>query len=208
MENSHNIGPNESGATGENLVRRHISQDSTAKGTGLVYRDGRGTAEGKAALMRLKRGQSVHDFLSEKALVGLYFEQLKLFNHIYQKPMASDFILLTPSGPVWWEVKYQSSSGSVDEKYVYTAVSMITAARDFPDLRLALSLTGGGARPAAQDWLKNLEANRCPVCRNLSHHGTLAALTSDNEILKFASKLKKELETDQPESELFKLAQG
>ena len=85
-------------------------------------------------------------------LKGRWFaQQVRLYRTLYNSRHTTDFILWAPelSAPHLLEIKWQESQGSVDEKYVFTALSL----KDMP-VPAILVLEGGGARSAAVKWLR------------------------------------------------------
>jgi hypothetical protein len=87
-----------------------------------------------------------------------FASQVRLGKNIYEGTMTVDFYLYDkekwPDG-LYIEVKWQASSGSVDEKYVFTALSLIGLPGD-----KVLILDGSGYRPGAVKWLRKQAAKR------------------------------------------------
>lgn len=83
----------------------------------------------------------------------VYTKQFHLGNSIYETPFYCDFILYHPDK---WpeglviESKWQSSSGSVDEKYPYTVLNI----KMHSEYKSILLLDGGGYKPGAEKWLR------------------------------------------------------
>ena len=84
--------------------------------------------------------------------------QIQLEKNLYGAKWKSDFYVynhdLYPDG-VTIEAKWQSSSGSVDEKYVFTAESLSV----FAGLKIIV-LDGGGARQGAVRWLRKFASSK------------------------------------------------
>tara|TARA_R110000823_G_scaffold312359_1_gene438950 strand:+ start:584 stop:1081 length:498 start_codon:yes stop_codon:yes gene_type:complete len=80
-----------------------------------------------------------------------FCRQLRLERNLYGAKYTSDFYLYDfekwPDG-LHVEAKWQNSSGSIDEKYVFTALSLISFKA--PTMMI---LAGGGARQGAVQWL-------------------------------------------------------
>lgn len=97
------------------------------------------------------------DFFLHKNL----FPDQKIFAHqccicqsIYDTPYKADFIIYHPekhSNCLAFEIKWQSISGSVDQKYPY----MVNNIKEKFTCPAIIILDGKGYRPQAFDWLKN-----------------------------------------------------
>lgn len=95
--------------------------------------------------------------------------QAKVFKNLYNARMTSDFICWHPDVPEGFvvEVKWQASAGSVDEKYVFTVLSL----KALP-LHSVLVLEGGGCRAEAIKWIRKqerLDGKR--TFRLMTYHG-------------------------------------
>jgi hypothetical protein len=81
-----------------------------------------------------------------------FASQVRLGKNLYEGPMTVDFYLYDrdkwPDG-LYIEVKWQAASGSVDEKYVFTALSLMGQPGD-----KILILDGSGYRRGAVKWLR------------------------------------------------------
>ena len=79
--------------------------------------------------------------------------QIPLTRNLYGARWRSDFYIVGQGYPngILVEVKWQGSGGSVDEKYVFTVESMISA--DIEAFKIFL-LCGIGVRQGARDWIK------------------------------------------------------
>ncbi|MGE5549768.1 MAG: PD-(D/E)XK nuclease superfamily protein [Bacteroidota bacterium] len=76
------------------------------------------------------------------------------YTSIYGHAAVSEFVAVEPSGErVRIECKWQQSSGSVDEKFVY-----LNAVEAMPEERIIILVDGGGAKPNAVAWLKHAAA--------------------------------------------------
>ena len=84
-----------------------------------------------------------------------YSAQTIIGESLYGSKMKIDFVLYDklkfPDGLII-EAKWQSSQGSVDEKYVYTALSLLKQKGE-----KILVLDGGGFREGAMNYLQSLE---------------------------------------------------
>ena len=86
-----------------------------------------------------------------------FVQQARLDRNLYGAVHKSDFFLVEPElypEGLHIEAKWQSAPGSVDEKYVFTALSMAK----FRGKSLMV-VDGGGARPVAISWLKQKARN-------------------------------------------------
>ena len=85
-----------------------------------------------------------------------FTRQVRLGKNIYEGAMKIDFYLYDrdkwPDG-LYIEVKWQATSGSVDEKYVFTALSLMSLPGD-----KIMILDGGGYRRGAVKWLRKQAA--------------------------------------------------
>lgn len=108
------------------------------------------TAEQKKALSR--SGEVLHT--GNK----WFTTQVQMEKNIYGSKCKSDFYaydsLNHPDG-IHIEAKWQSSAGSVDEKYVFTAESLNL----FDGLKIIV-LDGGGARQGAVRWLRKFASSK------------------------------------------------
>lgn len=85
-----------------------------------------------------------------------YCPQVRLERNLYGSKYTSDFLVYDSvkfPRMLHIEVKWQGSSGSVDEKYVFTALSLLEFRGD-----TLLILGGGGARQGAVQWLSALSS--------------------------------------------------
>ena len=84
--------------------------------------------------------------------------QVQFGKNIYGSRWKLDFYLYNaetfPNGLVI-ECKWQQSQGSVDEKYVFTVMSLIGLKRP-----VALLLAGEGARPITREWIRSIADKR------------------------------------------------
>ena len=82
-----------------------------------------------------------------------YAKNIKKFNNIYGVQFFADFYVYhkdkLPNGLII-EVKSQDSPGSVDEKYVFTVLSLIGVR----DVDSWIVFEGAGARACAIDWMR------------------------------------------------------
>lgn len=84
----------------------------------------------------------------------IYTKQFYIGRSIYDTPMYSDLILYHPEkhpNSLAIEVKWQQSSGSVDEKFPFLVLNIKTR-EPYPTVIL---LDGGGYKIQAEKWLKN-----------------------------------------------------
>lgn len=98
-------------------------------------------------------------FLSENGSLDVtsehrwFVEQVAIHRNIYDAKWKLDFFIFNqekyPDG-LYIESKWQGTQGSVDEKYVFTVLSL----KDLPQPSM-LILDGGGARQGAIKWIKN-----------------------------------------------------
>lgn len=88
-----------------------------------------------------------------------YARNVKKFKNIYGVGFFADFYVYhsekLPNGLVI-EVKSQDSPGSVDEKYVFTVLSLI----GIPSVESWIVFEGAGARPCAVDWMRAQSAKK------------------------------------------------
>ena len=89
--------------------------------------------------------------------------QVRLERNLYDAKYTSDFFVYHadkfPDG-LHIECKWQASQGSVDEKYVFTALSL----KKFESPTI-LILAGSGARQGAVKWLKRQNSNKFTFMR-------------------------------------------
>ena len=102
------------------------------------------------ALSAIKRGDEM------SALGDKWFtSQIALERNIYKAKFRTDFFLFNagkfPLG-MHIECKWQGSAGSVDEKYVFTVLSLKALLSES-----VLILDGDGARRGAVEWIKSEE---------------------------------------------------
>jgi len=81
-----------------------------------------------------------------------FVRQIALERNLYGSMFTSDFYLRSPLYPdgLHIESKFQGTPGSVDEKYVFTVLSM----KNFKSPSI-LVLDGGGSRQGAVKWMKS-----------------------------------------------------
>lgn len=100
-----------------------------------------------------KRVLIVEDTLPMTDSKKWFVSQASIEKNLYGSRFRSDFFIYNsekyPAG-MHIESKWQGSQGSVDEKYVFTALSL--KAISVPSL---LVLDGGGARQGAIKWLRS-----------------------------------------------------
>jgi hypothetical protein len=121
--------------------------------------------------------------------VGLhrwYARQVKLERTIYGGYMQSDFVVHDPinyRNCLHIECKWQSAQGSVDEKYVFTMLTLEGFER--PSLFI---LAGPGARKDAIEWLRNRARASRPKGHVTFIYGMDAMQDYANKILTSAPK--------------------
>lgn len=85
--------------------------------------------------------------------------QIRMYDSIYQRPFVADFVVYSkstlPDG-VLVEAKWQGSAGSVDEKYVFTVMTL----KQKDMMPTMLVIDGTGARPDAIAWIKRQQNPR------------------------------------------------
>ena len=83
-----------------------------------------------------------------------FAQQVRLFRNLYNAKMVTDFYCWHPDVSKGFviEVKWQSSAGSVDEKYVFTVLSLKKL-----QTHSILVLEGGGCRTDAVKWIRGQE---------------------------------------------------
>lgn len=100
--------------------------------------------------------------LGDEKLPGLWFmRNLKKFENIYRTRFFADFFIFHPTAyprGLIVEVKAQDVAGSIDEKYVFTALSLKQACKEH-GVSAILVMSGAGARTCAIDWIKT-QANK------------------------------------------------
>jgi hypothetical protein len=83
----------------------------------------------------------------------------------------SEFGLYLPEGDIRIECKWQSVSGSVDEKFPY----LLECVKSMYEPTAVIIVDGGGAKPAAIEWLKKSAAaiqNKRILVVSISEFGT------------------------------------
>ncbi len=89
-----------------------------------------------------------------------FMRNLKKYENMYKVRFFSDFVVydraVFPHGLVI-EVKAQETPGSVDEKYVFTVLSLKQLYDNYGKLSAWLVFGGTGLRPCAADWMKEQE---------------------------------------------------
>lgn len=105
-----------------------------------------------------------------------FCDQVPLHKNIYGAKWRLDFYVYHrekfPDG-LHIECKWQGSSGSVDEKYVFTVVSLL----ELPGKK-AFILAGAGARQGAVQWIR----------RKVSRRQDLEFFSSTDEFIHWANK--------------------
>lgn len=82
-----------------------------------------------------------------------YIPQYKICNGIYGTPLKTDVLIFNEikyPNKLAIEMKWQQTSGSVDEKYPYVVENIKTM---FP-CPVIIVIDGGGYKPGALNWLK------------------------------------------------------
>ncbi len=74
------------------------------------------------------------------------------YETIYGSQGRTEFVVISGSRRIRIESKYQSSPGSVDEKFPYM---LLNAIQTYPEPEVVLLVTGGGYKPGAYQWLHN-----------------------------------------------------
>lgn len=95
--------------------------------------------------MPIKRWDNTCSLLSD----GLY--KAVPFTSIYNKVSKTEFVLVLGGEQIRIECKWQSSAGTVDEKYPYMFLNMLQCGQK----RVIFLVDGKGARPEAITWLKS-----------------------------------------------------
>ena len=80
-----------------------------------------------------------------------FARQVSPYRNLYNAKFKLDFFVVAENFPegLIIEVKYQGSNGSVDEKYVFTVLSL----KKLPGHKVFL-MAGNGARADAVNWIK------------------------------------------------------
>ena len=73
------------------------------------------------------------------------------FETIYGHPGVTEFVIVNGERRIRVEAKYQSTTGSVDEKYPYM---LLNAILQYPEKEIVFVVDGGGYREGAYNWLK------------------------------------------------------
>ncbi len=105
----------------------------------------------------------------------IYTTQYNIGNSIYEKPRYVDLILYHPikfPNELAIQCKWQSSGGSVDEKYPFEVLSIA-----YNQVDTIIILDGGGYSDGARDWLIN-QAGK----------GNLRYVFNQGEFVRFAKK--------------------
>ena len=103
-----------------------------------------------------------------------FARQIRLYENLYGARFIADFFVKgerLPDG-LTIECKCQQSSGSVDEKYVFTVLSL----RKMPGISVML-LDGNGPRRCAREWIASeskKSRGRFMYCENISEFGRWA----------------------------------
>lgn len=121
-----------------------------------------GTLEKNVIATLMSKGFEVVSYNKWKANPKDFSTELLLKNipytTIYEKNGVTEFLLksLKHNLEIRIECKWQHSSGSVDEKFPYLYLNCI---EKMPESQIIIIVDGGGAKPEAVKWLKD-------VCRN------------------------------------------
>lgn len=98
------------------------------------------------------------DFGDSNLPPAWYARNVKKYQNLYQATFFADFIIYHhdafPHGHLI-EVKQQGTPGSVDEKYVFTTLSLIELYKTQNGLSSWFVYDGHGARQSALDWIKS-----------------------------------------------------
>jgi hypothetical protein len=120
------------------------------KRQGLVKHEGRI----KAAFLK-----GISNFGDETLGPRWFMRNVKRFENLYRARFFADFVIYDveryPNGLVI-EVKAQETPGSVDEKYVFTVLSL-KQLYDEQKVSTWLVFSGGGVRACAVDWMRSEE---------------------------------------------------
>ena len=95
-----------------------------------------------------------------------FIPQYRKFETLYKTQMRLDFLVFHPEkwpDKLALECKWQSSGGTVDEKFPYLVLSLAKV----PEASCAVLLAGGGYRAEALDWLKRQQTDRLSVIEGL-----------------------------------------
>lgn len=96
---------------------------------------------------------------------AIYVPQYRKFTSIYGKELRLDFFVVHPKR---WpeglaiECKWQSSTGTVDEKYPYVVASFLAL-----PCPAAIFIAGGGYNDRARDWILGQESDRLIVIEGM-----------------------------------------
>lgn len=74
------------------------------------------------------------------------------YRTIYDHPGKTEFVIVDGERSIRIESKYQSSSGSVDEKFPYMFLNAIYS---YPEKEVIFVVDGGGYKIGGKEWLKN-----------------------------------------------------
>ena len=89
-----------------------------------------------------------------------FMRNVKKYRSLYDVVFFADFVVYDekcfPHG-LLLEVKNQTTAGSVDEKYVYTVLSLKNLYDKYNKIVSWLVFSGPGARPCAVSWMKAQE---------------------------------------------------
>ena len=78
------------------------------------------------------------------------------FNSIYNTNGKTEFVIIANNRRIRVESKYQSTPGSVDEKFPYMLLNAIFA---YPEKEVILIVDGGGYKEGARNWLQQMINN-------------------------------------------------
>ena len=95
-----------------------------------------------------------------------YIPQFRRNKTLYKSQMRVDFLIYHPQkwpGKLQIECKWQSSTGTVDEKFPYLVLSL----KQIHEYPAAILLAGGGYRPGAVQWLLDQQTESLIVLEGL-----------------------------------------
>lgn len=72
------------------------------------------------------------------------------FTNVYGTESRTEFVIVDGDRRVRVECKYQTSAGSVDEKFPYMYLNSVMA---YPESEVVLVIDGDGYRPGARQWV-------------------------------------------------------
>ncbi len=74
------------------------------------------------------------------------------YTTIYNEGGKTEFVIVEGNRRIRVEAKYQSTAGSVDEKYPYMLLNGIY---QYPENEIIFVVDGGGYKPGARQWLED-----------------------------------------------------